>query len=114
MPPSQKAADQFYDNYTVSARLGADLTDTLAVNSVLRYTDSTLLFNSDLSGACFCLADALRSEQDDRQFHTRDEVVWHSLDNRFRRRVRGYLDVRRRASGGLHATFDFYRSAPDV
>jgi vitamin B12 transporter len=84
MPPSQKAADQFYDNYTVSARLGADLTDTLAVNSVLRYTDSTLLFNSDLSGACFCLADASRSEQDDRQFYTRDEIVWHSLDNRFR------------------------------
>ena len=84
MPPSQKAADQFYDNYTVSARLGAVLTDTLAFNSVARYTDSTLLFNSDLSGACFCLADSLRSEQDDRQFYTREEGVWHSLDNRFR------------------------------
>lgn len=83
MPPSSKAANQFYDNYTVSARLGADLTDQLAVHSVWRYTDSTLLFNGDQSSVCFCLADPVRSEQDDRQFYSRNEVVWHSLDNRF-------------------------------
>ncbi len=91
MPPSQKAADSYYDNYTYSARVGADLTDTFAVNSILRFTDSTLLFNSDQQGG---FADADRSQQTDRQFYTREEAVWHSLDNRFKTTFGvGYTDV---------------------
>ena len=81
MPPTKKAADNYYDNYTYSARVGADLSDTFAVNSILRFTDSTLLFNSDQNGG---FADPDRSQQTDRQFYTREEAVWHSLDNRFK------------------------------
>ena len=81
-PPTKKAADNFYDNYTYSARVGADLTDTFAVNSILRFTKSMLLFNSDQKNGGF--ADPDRSQQTDRQFYTREEAVWHSLDNRFR------------------------------
>ncbi len=93
-PPTQKAADRFYDNYTYSARVGADLTDTFAVNSILRFTDSTLLFNSDQSGGCFCLADPDRSRQTDRQFYTREEAVWRSIDNRFKTTLGvAYTDV---------------------
>ncbi len=89
-PPTKKAADDFYDNYTYSTRVGADLTDTFAVNSILRFTDSKLLFNSDASG----LADPDRSQQTDRDFYTREEAVWHSLDNRFRTTFGGaYTDV---------------------
>ena len=93
-PPTQKAADDFYDNYTYSARIGADLTDTFAVNSILRFTDSKLVFNSDQSGGCFCLADPDRSQERDRQFYTREEAVWHSLDNRFKTTLGvAYTDV---------------------
>jgi vitamin B12 transporter len=80
LPPGQKANDNYYDNYTYSTRVGADLTDTFAVNAVARFTDSKLLFTGDCCGA----PDAARSTQIDHQFFTREEAVWHTPDNRFK------------------------------
>jgi vitamin B12 transporter len=96
-PPSQKAADQFYDNYTFSSRVGADLNNQLSVSSVLRYTDSTLLTNGDAAGGCFCMAYPDRYQQDYFQFFSRQEAVWHTLDNRFQTTLGvGYSDQTRK------------------
>ena len=83
LPPAQRANDNSYDNYPYSARLGADLTDSFGLHAIARFTDATLLFTGDQNGPCFCMANASRSEQINRQFYTRGEAVWHSLDNRF-------------------------------
>jgi vitamin B12 transporter len=83
LPVGQRVDGNLYDNQTYSTRIGADLTDTLSINAIARYTYATLLFTSDLSGACGCMADATRSMQIDRQFYNREEAVWHTPDKRF-------------------------------
>jgi vitamin B12 transporter len=129
MPPSQKAADQFYDNYTLSSRVGADLTNQLSVNSILRYTDSTLLTNGDgVSGAvngtpCYCLAYPDRYTQDYYQFFSRQEAVWHSLDSRFQTTLGvNFSDQRRKynypadyiANGNNDSTYSGQRLKVDL
>ena len=84
--PGEQANDNSYDNWTYSARVGATLSDTFAVHAVARYTDSTLL-NTNYTNCpppnYICYAEPLRSQSSERQFYTREEAVWHSLDNRY-------------------------------
>jgi vitamin B12 transporter len=56
-----------YDNKTVSARLGADLTDNFDVGVVTRYVNTTLNFTGD----DFLGPESLKSTEDDEQLFTR-------------------------------------------
>src|SRR6185312_15462607 len=46
VPPGQVVHSDFYDNLTLSTRLGADFSDQLGANVVARYTRSTLDFTA--------------------------------------------------------------------
>src|SRR5882672_1865097 len=47
LPPGQKAIGNNYDNMTYSTKLGADVSENLTLNTVVRYTDATLRFTGD-------------------------------------------------------------------
>lgn len=81
LPPGRQRIDDFYDNKTVSTKLGGDLTDNFGVNVVARYTDATLRFTGD-SGFPG-VPNAAQSRQTTHQFFTRGEAVW-SLGDRFK------------------------------
>jgi vitamin B12 transporter len=79
LAPGEQRNNDFYDNWTLSTKLGAKLSDTLAVNVVGRYTDSTLHFTNDDFFDFFpptSFAEPIQSTQIDHQFAGRAEVVW--------------------------------------
>jgi vitamin B12 transporter len=78
LAPGEQRNNDFYDNLTLSTKLGAKLTDTLAVNVVGRYTDSTLNFTNDDFVDFFpnSFAEPVPSTQIDHQFAGRAELVW--------------------------------------
>ena len=45
LAPGEQRINDTYDNWTYSTKLGANLTDTFAVNFVGRYTDARLGFH---------------------------------------------------------------------
>jgi vitamin B12 transporter len=78
LAPGQQRINDFYDNWTFSTKLGAKLTDTLAVNLVGRYTDSRRHYTNDDFVDFFPLsfAEPIQSTQIDHQFAGRAELVW--------------------------------------
>ncbi len=78
LAPGEQRNNDFYDNWTLSTKFGAKLSDTLAVNVVGRYTSSTLLFTNDDFVDFFPMsfAEQLQSTQVDHQFAGRAELVW--------------------------------------
>lgn len=82
LQPGQHAFNNSYDNQTYSTKLGADLSDTLAVNWVGRYTDSTLHFTGDNFNVFPAEVADAQSTQTDHQFFTRGEAVWKLFDGR--------------------------------
>src|SRR4030081_3688616 len=91
LPPGQKAIGNNYDNMTYSTKLGADLTDNLTLNAVVRYTDATLRFTGDtFDPATFAsFPAAAQSTQTVHQLFTRGEAVWSALDGR----IKNYFGV---------------------
>jgi vitamin B12 transporter len=86
LAPGEKRNNNSYDNWTYSTKLGADLTDNLAVNAVGRYTDAKLLFTGD-DGVNFLPSSAPEVQQDtqvNRKFFGRGEAVWTLLDGKFK------------------------------
>ncbi|MGW1422262.1 TonB-dependent receptor plug domain-containing protein [Bradyrhizobium manausense] len=86
LPPGQKAIGNYHDNMTYSTKLGADVSENLALNGVARYTDATLRFTGDtfdpVTFASFPAA--AQSTQTVHQLFTRGEAVWSALDNRMK------------------------------
>jgi vitamin B12 transporter len=82
MPPGQKANGNNYDNMTYSTKLGADINEYWSVNSVVRYTDATLLFTGDrgFPGT----PNPTQSTHAVQQFFTREEAVSSLLDGRIK------------------------------
>jgi len=80
LPPGQKALGNNYDNMTYSTKLGLALNENWTVNSVVRYTDGTLLFTGD-SGFPG-VPNAAQSSHNVHQLTTREEAVWSLLDGR--------------------------------
>jgi vitamin B12 transporter len=82
MPPGQKANGNNYDNMTYSTKLGADINQYWSVNSVVRYTDATLLFTGDrgFPGT----PNPTQSTHAVQQFFTREEAVSSLLDGRIK------------------------------
>jgi vitamin B12 transporter len=91
LPPRQKAIGNSYDNMTYSTKLGADVSENLTLNAVVRYTDATLHFTGDtfdpVSFASFPAA--AQSTQIVHQLFTREEAVWSVLDGR----IKNYFGV---------------------
>jgi vitamin B12 transporter len=82
--PGRPAIGNFYDNQTLSTRLGVDITPELSASVVARYTDA-LLRRSDLAfppPAFAAVAPLQQSRQRNEQFFTRGEVVWSTFDGR--------------------------------
>jgi vitamin B12 transporter len=78
LAPGEQRNNNFYDNWTLSTKLGAKLGDTLAVNLVGRYTDSKLNFTGDDFVDYFptSFAEPIQNTQIDHQFAGRAELVW--------------------------------------
>ncbi len=87
LPAGQKAIGNAYDNVTASTKLGVDLNEAWTLNSVVRYTDATLLFTGD-SGFPG-VPDAAQSNHTVHQLATREEAVWSLLGGR----IRNYFGV---------------------
>jgi vitamin B12 transporter len=85
LPPGQPANNNSYINWTYSTKLGAKLSDTVAVNLVGRYTNSRLGFTSDNCTTVFpCQPESMPSTQVDHQAFARGEVVWSPFGDGFK------------------------------
>jgi vitamin B12 transporter len=86
LPPGRARINDYYDNWTYSTKLGADLAENFGVNLVARYTDATLRFTGDEFPPPFFVGvpAAAQSTQTTHQFFTRGEAVWSLLDGRFK------------------------------
>jgi outer membrane receptor protein involved in Fe transport len=82
LPHGQRAIGNNYDNMTYSTRLGADLNENWAVNSVVRYTDATLLFTGD--GGFPSVPNPTQSRHTVHHLFTREEAVWSLFDGRIK------------------------------
>ncbi|WP_441299748.1 TonB-dependent receptor domain-containing protein [Bradyrhizobium sp. cf659] len=82
LPPGRKANGNNYDNMTYSTKLGLDIDENWSVNSVVRYTDATLLFTGD--GGFPSVPNATQSRHGVHQLFNRDEAVWSVLDGRIK------------------------------
>jgi vitamin B12 transporter len=80
LPPGQKPIGNNYDNMTYSTKLGLALNEDWTVNSVVRYTDATLLFTGDSGFPSF--PNPTQSSHNVHQLATREEAVWSLLDGR--------------------------------
>lgn len=85
LPPGQRRNNDFYDNKTLSTRVGVDFSDQFSVNLYARLTDSRLLFTNDSFdfGTFLFVPNTMRSDQTALQGYGRAEAVWKSADGRF-------------------------------
>lgn len=85
-PAGRTVIGDSYDNATLSARLGAELTDTLGVGLVVRHTSSTLLFTGQDFSVFPSVPAAAQTRQDEEQLFTRGEVRLALFDGRLQNR----------------------------
>jgi vitamin B12 transporter len=88
LPPGQQAIGNNYDNMTYSTKFGVDLNENWTLNTVIRYTDATLLFTGDNNNFPSS-PNPTQSTQIVHQFFAREEAVWSLLDGR----VKNYFGV---------------------
>lgn len=86
LAPGEKRNNDSYDNWTYSSRLGADLSDNLAVNLIGRYTEAKHGLTADdaVNFPPNSAPEVLQDTQRNHQLFTRGEVVWSLLDGRFK------------------------------
>jgi len=98
LAPGEKRNNDFYDNYTYSGKVGADLSDVFSVKLVGRYTDTKLRFtNDDFSGFPLVFPNAEQSTSISHQFNGLGEGLWRLFDGRFNNRVGfAFTDILRR------------------
>src|ERR1700676_3474804 len=89
LPPGQQAIGNNYDNMTYSTKMGVDINELWSVNSVMRYTEATLLFTGDNFNVFPSVPNAAQSNHTVHQFFTREEAVWSLLDGR----IKNYFGV---------------------
>jgi vitamin B12 transporter len=82
LSPGQTRNNDYYDNKTLSTRLGYDFSDSFSVNLVSRYTASTHDFTGDFDDNLG--PDFAKSTQLDHQSYSRIEAAWSLLDGRFK------------------------------
>ena len=88
LPPGRLAIGNAYENWTLSTKLGAHLSDSLDASLVARYIDSTLRFTGNDFSTFPATPAASQSVQRNNQLYTRGEANWitfgGALKNRFR------------------------------
>jgi vitamin B12 transporter len=82
LSPGETRNNDYYDNKTVSTRLGYDFSDAFSLNLVSRYTASTHDFTGDFDDNFG--PDFAKSTQLDHQSYSRLEGVWSLFDGRFK------------------------------
>jgi vitamin B12 transporter len=85
LAPGEKRNNDSYDNWTYSTKLGATLSDSLAVNLVGRYTDASHgLTGEDYLNFFPPAPEVLQSTQVNHQLFTRGEFVWSLFGGNFK------------------------------
>ncbi len=83
LPPGRQRINDSWDNWTYSAKFGANLAENLVLNWVGRFTDATLHFTGDDFSVFPAVPNAIQSIQAVHQFYQRGEAVWSLFDGRF-------------------------------
>jgi vitamin B12 transporter len=81
LPPGQQANGNNYDNMTYSTKFGVALNEFWTLNTVVRYTDATLLFTGDNNNFPSS-PNAEQSTHAVQQLFAREEAVWSLFDGR--------------------------------
>jgi vitamin B12 transporter len=89
LPPGQQAIGNHYDNMTYSTKFGVDVNESWSLNTVVRYTDATLLFTGDNFNTFPSTPDAAQSSHSVQELFAREEAVWSLFDGR----VKNYFGV---------------------
>jgi vitamin B12 transporter len=89
LPPGQQANGNYYDNMTYSTKFGVDVNESWSLNTVVRYTDATLLFTGDNFNNFPSTPDAAQSTHSVQELFAREEAVWSLFDGR----VKNYFGV---------------------
>ncbi len=84
LAPNGRVLNDSNDNWTASTNLGAKLTDNVSLNFVARYTLADLKFTGTDYSTFPAFPDSARSNQLDKQFYTRGEVLWDVFDGRLK------------------------------
>ncbi len=84
LAPGEARNNDSYNNLTYSTKLGADLSDNVAVNLIGRYTDAKHGFTGDVLSFPISFPEAAQSTQVNHNLYTRGEVVWSLFDDRFK------------------------------
>ncbi len=85
LAPNEERINDSYNNWTYSTRLGAKLSDALAVNLIARYIDSRLGYTGEDYLNFFPPApERFQSTQLNHQLFSRGEVVWSLFDGKFK------------------------------
>ncbi len=86
LPPGRQAIGNAYENWTLSTKLGAHLSEYLDASLVARYIDSTLRFTGDDFSTFPTTPAASQSIQRDNQLFTRGEANWTSFEGALKNR----------------------------
>ena len=85
LAPGEHRNNDSYDNWTYSTKLGANVSDNVAVNLVGRYTDSQLGYTGEDYVDYFPpTPEALQDTQVEHQFFGRGELVWSPFNDKFK------------------------------
>jgi vitamin B12 transporter len=108
LPPGRLAIANFYDNVTLSTKLGYQFNEDVRANVVARYTDSILRFTGDDFSVFPSVPAAAQSTQFQKTFATRGELEWALFDGRWKNFFGiSYLDHRRSEIAPDPATYRF-------
>lgn len=102
VPPGWPTNSNASDNWTLSGRVDADITDNISVNFITRYVDSSLQFTPDVFPPPNFTGTpaAERSTSDNQSLFLRGEVVWKAFDDRLTSAFGvGYIDYTRPTTG---------------
>ena len=95
LPPGRKRINDSYENFTLSTKLGADLTDAFGIDFVGRFTESTLFFTGEDFSFFPSVPAASQSEQNARQLFTRGQARLALFGGAFKNRFGvGYTNYR--------------------
>jgi vitamin B12 transporter len=85
LAPDEQRINDNYNNWTYSTRLGANLSDNVAVNFIARYTDAKLGFTGeDYSLYPLDYPEAFQSTQVNHNLYSRGEIVWSLFGGKFK------------------------------
>lgn len=114
LPPGQKRINDWSNNYTYTAKMGADLSDVFGINFVGRYNDTKLrITNDDFSNFPNVAPFTDRSLYVNHQFNGGTDAVWHLFDGKFNNHLGvQFTDYSRRSMdpGANWQTFDGERT----